>query len=111
MVSRQGRREIDGYKMRGRNRMSTGGASGGGDIFDVKRIRRLIELMNEYELAEIDLRQSEQRIRLRKGPEGIVGIPQPIAMSAAAPKAAASAGESAAKPAKPEDAGGTFIKS
>ena len=43
-----------------------------GDIFDVKRIRRLVELMNEHDLAEIDLRQGDQRIRLRKGGEPVV---------------------------------------
>ena len=38
----------------------------------MKRIRRLVELMNEHELAEIDLRQGDQRIRLRKGGEPVV---------------------------------------
>ena len=38
-----------------------------GDIFDVKRIRRLVELMKEHDLSEIDLRQGEQRIRIRRG--------------------------------------------
>ncbi len=38
----------------------------------MKRIRRLVELMNEHELAEIDLRQADQRIRLRKGVEPII---------------------------------------
>ena len=27
------------------------------DIFDVRRIRRLVELMKEHDLSEIDLRQ------------------------------------------------------
>ena len=40
-----------------------------GDVFDVKRIRRLVELMNEHDLSEIDLREGEQRIRLRAGAE------------------------------------------
>ena len=44
-----------------------GSPSNQGDIFDVKRIRRLVELMNEHELAEIDLRQADQRIRLAQG--------------------------------------------
>ncbi|HEV3137622.1 MAG TPA: acetyl-CoA carboxylase biotin carboxyl carrier protein [Pirellulales bacterium] len=52
--------------------MMAGSGSNQGDIFDVKRIRRLVELMNEHELAEIDLRQADQRIRLRKGGEPIV---------------------------------------
>src|SRR5438876_9578278 len=48
--------------------MTTGGANSG-DIFDVKKIRRLVELMKEHDLAEIDLRQADQRIRLRRGGE------------------------------------------
>lgn len=54
-----------------------GPSSNQGDIFDVKRIRRLVELMNEHELSEIDLRQSDQRIRLRKGAEPLVVGPPP----------------------------------
>ena len=74
-----------------------GSGSSQGDIFDVKRIRRLVELMNEHELAEIDLRQADQRIRLRKGGEPIVtlGPVRPSAGDAAA--AATTAGEKAAQ--------------
>jgi acetyl-CoA carboxylase biotin carboxyl carrier protein len=45
----------------------TNAGNGGGDIFDVKKVRRLVELMEEHDLAEIDLRQADQRIRLRRG--------------------------------------------
>jgi len=66
--------------------MSSSGA-GGGDIFDVKKIRRLVELMEEHDLAEIDLRQAEQRIRLRRGFEPqmypAAGHPAPLPHSAA----------------------------
>jgi acetyl-CoA carboxylase biotin carboxyl carrier protein len=62
-----------------------------GDIFDVKRIRRLVELMNEHELAEIDLRQADQRIRLRKGGEPVIEVARPVAAAAAAPAASAAA--------------------
>lgn len=37
------------------------------DIFNVERIRRLIDLMKEYDLSEIDLKQSAQQIRLVRG--------------------------------------------
>ena len=79
-----------------------------GDIFDVKRIRRLVELMNEHELAEIDLRQADQRIRLRKGGEVIetTVAPRPAA-AAAAP--AASGGAAPAAP--PSDEGLLIVKS
>jgi acetyl-CoA carboxylase biotin carboxyl carrier protein len=68
-----------------------GSAANQGDIFDVKRIRRLVELMNEHELAEIDLRQADQRIRLRKGGEPIVtmGTPRPAAAEGNPPPASA----------------------
>ena len=41
------------------------------DVFDVRKVRRFIEMMIEHDLAEIDLRQGEQRIRLRRGPENV----------------------------------------
>ena len=43
-----------------------------GDIFDVKKVRRLVELMKEHDLAEIDLRQGDQRVRIRRGGEPLV---------------------------------------
>ena len=60
------------------------------DVFDVRRVRRLVELMQEFELAEIDLRQAEQRIRLRKDQDPVVvqGGYGPAPMAAAAPAAA-----------------------
>lgn len=64
----------------------TNAGSNAGDIFDVKKVRRLVELMKEHDLAEIDLRQGEQRIRLRRGAEPMiatassppVSIPSPV---------------------------------
>ncbi len=52
--------------------MGSGGGSSPDDVFDVRRVRRLVELMQEFDLAEIDLRQAEQRIRLRKDVEPVV---------------------------------------
>ena len=72
--------------------------AGTDSVFDVKKIRELIELMQDHELNEVDLKQADQRIRLRRGPEG-----QPIsyaAPAAAVPVAAAAApAASAAVPA------------
>jgi len=67
-------------------------------VFAVGKIRQLIELMQEHELSEVDLREADQRIRLRRGPEGqpVVYAP-PAASAAAAPVAgSAPAAESAA---------------
>jgi acetyl-CoA carboxylase biotin carboxyl carrier protein len=40
-----------------------------GQVFELERIRRLIELMQEFDLREVDLKQGDQRIRLCRGPE------------------------------------------
>ena len=36
-------------------------------VFEVNKIRELIELMQEHDLSEVDLKQADQRIRLRRG--------------------------------------------
>jgi acetyl-CoA carboxylase biotin carboxyl carrier protein len=38
-----------------------------GNVFDVARIRQLVELMKEHDLNEIDLRESRHRIRIQRG--------------------------------------------
>ena len=81
------------------------------DVFDVRRVRRLVELMQEFELAEIDLRQAEQRIRLRKDQEPVI-VPGGYApMPAAAPPASAAPSTSAPAAAAVEPAAGQFIVS
>ena len=42
-------------------------AESSGDVFDVKQIRRLIELMKKHDLSEIDLKQADQRVRIKRG--------------------------------------------
>ena len=72
------------------------------DVFDLDRIRRLIELMKEHDLSEIDLRESEQRIRLARGATA-GGVPQfvsplPLTPVPAAPLAPAPARSTPAAP-------------
>ncbi len=63
------------------------------DVFSVERIRSLIELMKEYDLSEVDLKQDEQQIRLVRGakqvvatgPAGIAAMAPAVAPIAAAP--------------------------
>lgn len=74
----------------------------GGDITDVRKIRRLVELMQEHELTEIDLRDGDIRIRLRKGGDTIVTTHAPMAaypVAAPAPAASAPAAPAAVAPA------------
>jgi len=69
--------------------------AGQGDIFDVKKVRQLIELMKEHDLSELDLRQEDNRVRIRRGGE-VVAYSAP---AAPARPAAAAAAETAAAPA------------
>jgi acetyl-CoA carboxylase biotin carboxyl carrier protein len=59
--------------------MTTNSGSVPGDVFDVRKVRKFIELMNEHDLSEIDLRQGDQRIRLRRGPETVTVATTPTA--------------------------------
>lgn len=65
---------------------------GSADVFEIERIRQIIELMKEHDLSEVDLRQAEQRIRLRRGDEG------PATVISAAPQAAPAAAPAPAAP-------------
>ena len=38
-----------------------------GDVFDIDRIRQIVELMKQHELNEVDLQQADDRIRLTRG--------------------------------------------
>ena len=85
------------------------------DVFDVRRVRRLVELMQEFELAEIDLRQAEQRIRLRKDQDPVVVqggyAPAPMAAPAPAPQASVPAAPAATTLAPAAAETGHFIVS
>ena len=68
------------------------------DVFNVDRIRSLIDLMKEYDLSEVDLKQDEQQIRLVRGAKQLVS-PAPAVMAPAAPAAVvAPAGPAADSP-------------
>jgi acetyl-CoA carboxylase biotin carboxyl carrier protein len=62
-------------------------------VFDENRIRRLVELMKEHNLREIDLREGEQGIRLCRG--GAEVAPPVYAPAPAAPVAAPAASAAA----------------
>jgi acetyl-CoA carboxylase biotin carboxyl carrier protein len=86
-------------------------ASNSGDIFDVKKVRRLVELMKEHDLAEIDLRQGEQRIRLRRGAEPMVVGSGSVSYQPPPQAAVSSGASSLAAPTPAEDVDLQVIKS
>lgn len=76
--------------------------------FDVRTVEYLLKLMTEHDLAEVDLKEGDQRIRLRKGASIPAGfLPAPAAYPSAAvanpaPNAAApAAGNTPATPPLP----------
>jgi len=75
--------------------------------FDLKTIRYLVQLMSRHDLGEIDLRQGDLRIRLRRGTEdlvpGPVVVPAAPTISAPAPAPTPPTPQTeAGKPTKPE---------
>ena len=74
-------------------------------VFDVKRIADLIELMKEHDLSEVDLRQDSKRIRLRRGADNVpmVAMPQAMPPAAPAPISAPGAPSASSEPAEADN--------
>lgn len=81
------------------------------DVFDVRKVRKLVELMNEHDLAEILLQQGDQRMKLRRGGEPATIAAVPAAAPAPQPVAAAPAAPAAASAPAPAADSGTTINS
>jgi len=80
------------------------GSSPQQDVFDVRRIRRLVALMEEHDLSEIDLRQGELRIQLRRGEsQSGVGPAQTPARAQSAPASSQPQPSSEEPAEKPEE--------
>jgi acetyl-CoA carboxylase biotin carboxyl carrier protein len=93
--------------------MSSNAGTPPGDVFDVRKVRKFIELMNEHDLSEIDLRQNDQRIRLRRGPEfvTVAGAAPAPAVTAAGANPAPGATTASAKSPPVDDAHLLLIRS
>ena len=98
--------------------MAESESESGAGVFDESRFLRIVELMKEHDLAEVDLRDAEQRICIKRGGMApsmggqMAGFmppaymqPPPAAPPAAAPTAAPSA------PADADDSNVVLIKS
>ncbi len=54
------------------------------DFFNTKQIRRLIALMEKHDLAEVDLKNADQRVRIKRGGEVVVSPTAPARAAAPA---------------------------
>lgn len=88
--------------------MSKGGQPAGG-VFDIERIRQIVELMEQHELAEIDLQQGDEKVKLVRGTQAhVVGSAQPVvATSVPAASVPGHAASGSADPAAAADDGTT----
>ncbi|MDH3590620.1 MAG: acetyl-CoA carboxylase biotin carboxyl carrier protein [Planctomycetota bacterium] len=67
---------------------------------DVRELKKIVEIMNQNDLTEIEIEEEGKRLRLKKAgatvTQTVVAAPAPVAMPAAPVPAAAAAGEPAA---------------
>lgn len=85
-----------------------------GDVFDVRRVRRFVELMQEFDLSVVDLQQGDQRIRLRRGaPQAMMyaAPSQPAGSMPPSPSPPPVVGGVPAKPAAEDDKNSVIIRS
>ncbi len=85
------------------------GSGSNQEIFDVRKIRRLVELMNEHDLSEMDLRQGDTRIQIRRGRQAPVetvvrSAPMAAPAAPAAPLPVPEATPAVAKPPEEHEA-------
>lgn len=82
-----------------------------GDVFNIERLRELVELMEQHNLHQVELRQGEQQIQLKRGGD-VQMIPAAAPAPAPAQPAPAAAPASTPAPAAAADEGNfTYIES
>jgi len=79
---------------------------------DIREIKRLVELMVDADLSELDITEGENKIHLRRGGAVVTttAVAAPVAIPMAAPVAAVSAPASSAAPAPAAATGEKFIE-
>lgn len=50
-------------------------------VFDMDRIRLLVEFMKEHDLREVDLQEGDQKIRLSRGAKEVAYAPSPMMLA------------------------------
>ena len=65
---------------------------------DLRKIKKLIDLLEESNLAEIEIKEGEESVRLARMPRGVVPVAAPAIHHVEAPRAAAPAPVSHASP-------------
>jgi acetyl-CoA carboxylase biotin carboxyl carrier protein len=73
---------------------------------DIRKVKKLIELLDESGIAEIEITEGEESVRISRYAPGVPAAPAPVAMAAAPIAAAPAVAAPAAAPAaEPEEDG------
>ena len=69
---------------------------------DIRKVKKLIELLDESGIAEIEITEGEEAVRISRYPQGVAAAPAPapIAVAAAPPPVAAPVAAAPAAPAE-----------
>ena len=76
---------------------------------DIRKVKKLIELLDESGIAEIEITEGEEAVRISRYPSGAM-IAQPTAPYAAAPVAPQAPAATAPAPAQPAEAAATAVE-
>jgi acetyl-CoA carboxylase biotin carboxyl carrier protein len=90
---------------------SAGSGSAPIDVFDLKKVQQFIELMNEHDVTELDLRQGDLRIRLRRGPETVAVAAAPAVAASSSPSVGHAAAAEKKTGGAADDANALMIRS
>ena len=71
---------------------------------DIRKVKKLIELLDESGIAEIEITEGEESVRISRYAPGALAAPVPVAVAAPVPAAVAAPVEAVA-PAEPEEDG------
>lgn len=77
-------------------------SSESGTVFDVEQLKQLVELMESHDLSEVNLREGDRKIQLRRGAAVVTSAPAPAPAAPVASPAAPSAPSTSTPPADPE---------
>jgi acetyl-CoA carboxylase biotin carboxyl carrier protein len=75
---------------------------------DIRKVKKLIELLDESGIAEIEITEGEESVRISRYTQGAPAAPAPVPAAVAAPAPAAAApapAEAAPAPAEPDEEG------
>ncbi len=78
---------------------------------DIRKVKKLIELLDESGIAEIEITEGEESVRISRYPSGamIAQASAPYAAAPAAPQGPAAAAPAAAQPAEPAEEEGFLV--